>query len=128
MLRCSDCKKGGFSGDAAALQTTLKPLHNATTSEKDSRAQRCREKLSGGDSFEICAAGFPVTSTNVACSGLPFASAENRAECLETNSLSSWSRLQSIRLVSHERIPAKWTKISETYENAASKMTIDNEC
>lgn len=40
-------------------------------------------------------------------SSLPLTSAEKRAECLDTNSLSSWSRLQSIKLASHERIPTK---------------------
>lgn len=43
-------------------------------------------------------------------SSLPLTSAEKRAECLETNSFSSWSRLQSMRLVSHERIPVRKTK------------------
>lgn len=37
---------------------------------------------------------------------LPLTSAENLAECRETKSFSSWSKLQSIRFVSHERIPA----------------------
>lgn len=40
-------------------------------------------------------------------SSLPLTSAEKRAECLETKSFSSWSRLQSMRLVSQERIPTQ---------------------
>lgn len=41
---------------------------------------------------------------------LPLTSAENLAECRETKSFSSWSKLQSIRFVSHERIPASQRK------------------
>ena len=53
-------------------------------------------------------------------SGLPLTSAEKRAECLETNSLSSWSRLQSMRLASHERIPATHT---EAQANTSKEKT-----
>ncbi len=55
-------------------------------------------------------ASVKITEKTSFISSLPFTSAEKRAECLETNSFSSWSRLQSIRLVSHERIPARQTK------------------
>lgn len=44
---------------------------------------------------------------------LPLTSAENLAECRETKSFSSWSKLQSIRFVSHERIPASQRRKGE---------------
>lgn len=37
----------------------------------------------------------------------PGTSGENRAECRDTKSLSSWSKLHSIRFVSHDRIPVE---------------------
>lgn len=37
----------------------------------------------------------------------PGTSGENRAECRDTKSLSSWSKLHSIKFVSHDRIPVE---------------------
>jgi len=50
---------------------------------------------------------------------LPLTSAENLAECRDTKSFSSWSRLQSIRFVSHERIPANQSKKGENTKYVA---------
>lgn len=49
LLRRKDVQillKGHFSSDTAAVQSILKPLHYATTSKMDSRAQRCQKKKS----------------------------------------------------------------------------------
>lgn len=52
--------------------------------------------------FYIYVCQVPIKSLKQAS---PLTSGENRAEWRDTKSLSSWSKLHSIRFVSHERIP-----------------------